>query len=197
MSWLATALVAGLLTVFDIESTFRQIPRKFRRPTLAWSGAFLFINVSLAEITLYLVRGYPPFAEWNSLVTGLAVGGGYLAIIRSKFASFDLDGKDTPLGMDFFYQSAKDFLYRRINSLVSRGKTSDSCEYAYRKSLQELLDEARMNMANDKLYTDVDKAEISHWLSDVVTDSSGEETQKKYIANFILWRERPDVKGSF
>lgn len=186
------AIVAALLTVFDLDETF-YIPKDLRQRARLrlWMVAFVLANALLAAITYELIRGIDPFRSWNQSLAALVAGAGYLAIIRLKFTTFKWQGQDVPFGLELLYEGSKRFAYKRINGIAREARGEETRALANSENLAELVRRARLSISQDRLLSEDEKEQNKLWIVKVLEDDESDEMDKRlYIANYILSGDR-------
>ena len=186
---IAAALTAGILTIFDLDRTFyfpSKVNEKFK--LWAWYSFFVAANGALAGGLYVLVQDIDALKSMNSWVRAIAVGCGYLAIIRAKFTTFEVGGKTVPFGLELFYEAAKGFVYKRINGIAKKARREETLELAGKKSLAELGGEARLAIRQDALMSPDEKRLNKEWLLKVLNEAkpADDSEQRNAIADFIL-----------
>ncbi len=85
------AALAGVLTYCDLAAVFdpppRGLPWQPRLRLAAWWWAFILANAVLAVLLFQALRGREPFKDWDQYLAAAAVGAGYTALVRLKFAT--------------------------------------------------------------------------------------------------------------
>lgn len=188
--WIIAGLVAALLTLFDLDKTF-YIPSSIDRQRQFWFWylGFILINGVVASLLYLGVKndfGLDAFEPWmQSFIVGLA----YLAILRSKFTTFSFGDKHIPLGVELFYNASRDFVYKRINSIIKQARVEETRQKAMTCSLKELSEEALLSISLDALMTPSEKEEMKNWVNKILQeakDSEDDRAQRYYLANYIL-----------
>jgi hypothetical protein len=189
---LLTALLAGVLVIFDLDRTFyfpEDNPQRAR--LILWIIAFVLGNVVLAAVTYFIIRDISPFKDWNQAGVALIAGGAYLAIIHAKFTTFNLDGREVPFGFELFYQGSKDYTYKRINRIAKNARSVETRSLADATELDELLSRAQLDINQDRLLNEDEKLQRKEWLLRVAKDEETDEREKKlWVANYILSGDR-------
>lgn len=193
MEWSLAALAAGLLTLADLDRTFylpRRIQDKARLRT--WYIGFIIGNSALATALYFGLRSVSPFAEWSPAVRAIAIGLGYLAIIRVKFTTFSYGDRDNiPFGFELAYEGAKKFVYKRINRIAKAARYAETIELANNTSLADLARRAKLSIDQDALMSQEEKQANKEWLLGVLQDAAADDMDKRIsIANFVLSEQR-------
>ncbi|WP_166353222.1 hypothetical protein [Phytoactinopolyspora limicola] len=185
--FVVSGVVAAGLTTLDLDRKF-YVPRNGdgRGRLWAWWWFFVVLNGVLAAFLFLLLHELTPFDGWNPWASALAIGVGYLALIRLKFATFEFQGKETPFGFEAFYEAAKDAVFRRINTIAKASRISEAQAKTKHMSLKELALEARSSVLNDALLSDDEKNRGIEWISKVVSESDDDDTARMTLAIFIL-----------
>jgi hypothetical protein len=191
---IATFIAASVLTFLDLDRTFYVPSNALRRARLwAWWWGFVTANGALAVVLYLGLRDFEPFVDMNETLAGLAVGLGYLALVRVKFSTFRFEGQDVPFGLEAFYEAGRQLCYTRINRIARDARISEAEDLATRHSLVELGRRARLITAHDRLVTREQQASILRWIHTVLTSNPVSEDEKKEaLANFILSGDRLD-----
>jgi hypothetical protein len=186
VEWLLASAVAGSVTVLDLDRTF-YVPAsaKQRRRLWAWWWAFVLLNAILAGIAFQALRGLNPFNEWNEWGSAAVVGFTYLALVRLKFSTFSFQGQDVPFGLEFFYESAKEAVFRRINGIARRARVAEA-EAKATAPLIDLALEARSTAMNDALLSDEERKRVLDWVAAVVEAENLDDNEKRiWIATYL------------
>jgi hypothetical protein len=184
---LATA-VAAVVTFFELDRTFYVPPNAERRRTL-WAlwWAFVIGNGLLAGGLYLVVVSSGSMDSLDPWLRAGAVGVGYLGLIRLKFGTFGFEGKDVPFGFEFFYESAKAAVYKRINRIAQRARTKEAIGYATAHSLGELATEAKLQVQQDQLLAVEQKEKLKAWILRLVEQpGSSDLDERAALADFIL-----------
>lgn len=192
MEWVAAGVIAGLLTIFDLDRTF-YVPKKKSRALSLWGlwYGFAAANAGLAIAIETAVRNLKPFVQWYAPVRGAVVGLSVLAILRLKLTTFSFAGKEVPFGFELFYEGAKGFVYKRINAIAKEARLTETMELATSKSLPDLMVMARLNAEQDALLDANERAMDKAWILQVQADSQSTEAEKRAVlANYILSGKR-------
>lgn len=189
MEQLFAASTAGLLTLFDLDRTF-YIPQHTseKAKLYLWWWGFIVTNALLAlGLSLGLGNlGLLPDIEQGWL-RGIAVGLGFLAIIRVKLTTFKVQGKEVPFGLELLYEGAKDFVYKRINRITVESRYRETVDLAAKKDLRELGMRARLRVDQDALLASDERVRIKAWLLRVIEDENATDEEKRTsLADFIL-----------
>ena len=164
-------LGSALLTFLDLDRTF-YIPTKAsdRTKLYAWWWGFILGNGGVAG-TLYLVvrdtGGLSGLHPW--LLAGI-VGISFPAIIRTKFTTITVQGKEVPLGLEAFYEAVKTSVYKRINSIAMRARYTETMAMASSLTLLELVFRTRLSISQNVLLSPEEKRGALGWLLGVLED---------------------------
>ena len=99
---------ASLLTLFDLDRTF-YVPAKVQSKIAlrAWWWGFILTN-GLAAAALYAIfKDIEALRTLNPTLKAIVVGVTYLALIRAKFTTFNIQGKEVPFGLELFTKGRK------------------------------------------------------------------------------------------
>ena len=189
MDLLIAAVVAAGLTLIDMDRVF-YVPRTVQRKIALyfWWVGFVAVNAALAAAAVVFLTPGPPFKDWDAVVRGLVIGFGYLALIRLKFTTVMIGDKEVPLGIEAAYEGIKQAAFRRINSIAKQARIAEATALADKKSLAELVEDARTSIDLDALLKPSEKEEAKRWVARVAQDAgaSGERNAKITLADFIL-----------
>jgi hypothetical protein len=190
--WLLAGGVAALLTVFDLDRTFYLPAATHRKVRLySWLVFFVLANAGIA-ISLYIGLGNTePFKNMGPVVRSLAIGLGFLAVIRAKFTTFKVKNQEIPFGFELLYEAGKGFVYKRINRIAKDARYDETTDMAGKNSLADLTRRARLSIDQDALLSQDDRNTAKAWLLDVLKDQATDEEEKRLVlANFILSGQR-------
>ncbi|MGW4245191.1 hypothetical protein [Nocardia sp. NPDC004722] len=188
-AWFAllSAALAGAVTLFDLDRTFvtggqtvNQAVRSF------WWWAFILFNAALAAVAFLTLRNADSFARVNSWGFAVAIGLGYLALIRLKFATVSYQDREVPVGLDAFYESGRQFVYKRINGKLKAKRERDIRGLADRNDLKALGNQVRSDILLDDLLKPEEKKTRLAWLLQVVQDTTFDEDAKKLTLAIYL-----------
>jgi hypothetical protein len=188
MEYLVAGLAAGLLTLFDLDRTF-YVPAAVseKRRLYAWWWGFIVANGLLAAASMNLVSDLDTFKHMAPGWRALAVATAYMAVIRAKLTTFKVEGKEVPFGLELLYEGAKDFVYKRINSVAVHARYEETMALAKKESLVDLATQAKLRIEQDALVGQPDRARMKAWVLKVIEDTSASELDKKLaLANYIL-----------
>jgi hypothetical protein len=184
-------LVAGVLTIFDLDRTFyfpSKINERFR--LWAWYWFFVAANGALAASLYVVAKDIDAIKSLNNWVGAVVVGCSYLAIVRTKFTTFEVGGKTVPFGLEALYEAAKAFVYKRINRIAKKARREETLELAGQKTLSDLGQQAKLAIDQDALMTVEEKRACKEWLLKVLQEGQGhpadDAEQRNAIADFIL-----------
>jgi len=186
---LVAAMVASILTIFDIDRTF-YLPAKIDKKLqlLLWYWAFVLANGALALGLSAWIQQAGLLGDWNWVLRGLTVGGAYLAIIRAKFTTFDFGGRTIPFGFELIYEAAKDFAYKRINRIAKAARNTEATALADSKTLQQLGQQAKLDINQNALLNEDEKRVSKEWLLKVIGEAKAGDDfdQRATIADYLL-----------
>ncbi|MBI1918049.1 MAG: hypothetical protein HYS12_25435 [Planctomycetes bacterium] len=189
MEPVVSGLIAAILTLFDIDRVF-YVPKKGTGKVIlyCWWYGFVLANGLLA-VVLYLLlvelnipSGTSPWGR------ATLAGFGYLVLIRTKLATFTINEKDVPVGLELIYEKGKEFAFKRINRIVREARTAEAQELCDSKSTtNELVDRAELQLLNDSLLSDAQREETMKTITAIVNDKKIEDRRKRiFIAHYIL-----------
>ena len=182
--------LAGLITLLELDRTF-YVPKKTSEwlKLQAWWWGFIVCNAVLAAGLFLIVGDLEAFAKQieSRPLRAVLIGLGYLALIRLKIATVNIQDSQQSVGLEALYEGLKGFFYKRINGIVRKARHEETTELAKSSSLTDLLQRARNDLKlNDLLPSDKKKA-LLDWIHRIEKDPISTEDDKKFsLANFIL-----------
>jgi hypothetical protein len=188
LAYLTTAGVAGCMTLFDLDRQF-YIPRtvSWNLPLNGWWWGFVSINAGLACACYALVHDQAPFNTYPGPAQGVFVGLSYLALVRLKFATVAIQGKEVALGLEPAYEAARGFFLKRINAIALDASNTATLKYAKENDLQTLIQLSNMRVAQNRLYTPEERQEFQTWIQQVASDKKTDDMGRRIaLAYFIL-----------
>lgn len=186
------AFTASLLTLFDLDRTFYVPARMQSKVALrAWWWGFILAN-GLAAAALYVIfKDIEALRGLNPVLKAIVVGIGYLALIRAKFTTFNVQGREVPFGLEALYEGAKGFVYKRINSIAKVARFNETTQLAASETLAALAARAKLSIEQDALLTSDDKRRAKAWLLSTLQDpNTSDEDKRAALADFILSGQR-------
>lgn len=181
-------ITAALLTLFDLDRTFyipSHVPRKIRLN--AWWWGFIVVNGLLAASLYRALSALEALQGLDPWLRAVSVGLGYLALIRAKLTTINLQGKDVPAGIEVLYEGAKAFVYKRINDIAKQARYDETVELARQLTLADLVTRAKLSIEQDVLLSPEAKREAKGWLLRVFQDPHASDFDKRAaLADFIL-----------
>jgi hypothetical protein len=181
------ALVAGLLTLFELDRTF-YVPKaaQDRAKLWGWVGFFVIVNGVIASVTAAVLRTNDSFASWQWAVQGLAAGLSYMAVVRVKIATLKFGQEDVNVGVELIYDYAKDYVFKRINKIAKAARRVEVGTLISECTLVELVLRARQEVLYDELLTPAQSIQLQQWILSVVEpDDLTEDEQKLFLANYV------------
>ena len=194
LGWTLCALVASCITLFELFGTFYTPPRPgmLRKKFIAWAITFILGNGMLSLLLYLALSSVPVFRDLQPLLRGVVVGASYLVLVRQKFVTVKINGKEVPLGIEFFYDSARTFFYDRLNDSSKKALFEAARERATGSSLRDLAHEARFLIDNDPLLKEEEKKSAKGAIQYLINDSTSTYTERcVVIAAYILTGKRP------
>jgi len=185
-------LTASLLTLFDLDRTFYVPARVQSKLALrAWWWGFILAN-GLAAAALYAIfKDIEALRGMNPVLKAIVIGISYLTLIRAKFTTFNIQGREVPFGLESLYEGAKNFVYKRINSIAKAARFSETTQLATSENLMALATRARLSIEQDALLAAEDKRKSKAWVLSVLQDANtSEEDRRAALADFILSGQR-------
>ena len=146
----------------------------------------------LAAAALYAIfKDVEALRTLNPTLKAIVIGIGYLALIRAKFTTFNIQGREVPFGLEALYEGAKAFVYKRINSFAKAARFSETTQLAASEKLPALAARARLSIDQDALLISDEKRKSKAWILSVLLDSNTTEDDKRAaLADFILSGQR-------
>jgi hypothetical protein len=182
-----SAAIAGAVTIFDLDRTFVVGgPQSSRVHRSTWWWAFILANSGLAITVFFALRHVKFFSAWGPWEFSIAVGVGYLALARLKFATISYQDEEAPVGIDIFYESGRQFVFKRINEAIKREREQVARQYILDNDLRSLGSIVRLSIELDALLTAVEKKTRLTWLLQVLEDTTFDEEQKKLTLAIYL-----------
>ncbi len=180
---LVASTVAILLTVFEVARVF-YVPRERRRKIafLSWAGSFVIANGILSAVMYLALKDSSAMHQLNAYLAAFCAGASYLVLVRSKFCVIN----ETPIGLEYFYDSAKQFVYKGMNIVSVTALTEEAMSFAAGTSLKDLSRKAEQFITNDNLLKPEEKATRKAWLLRTITDSTSDDDKKVAIATYLL-----------
>lgn len=189
---LIAVVTAGVVTFLDVDNTF-YIPDKVEKRLQLWSLVLSFVlaNGLLAGCSYWalkdssLVKDLP---EWGK---SLAIGLSYLSLVKQKFANISTGGSEEPFGLEFFYNSAKYSVYKRINRIAKQARRLETQDLANNHDLDELLREAELSVRQDALLSSEEKRQKElDYIRSIYNDVGANDKMKALtLADYILSRQ--------
>ena len=192
LGWVLCALVAAALTLFELARTFYTpadgiLKRKF----LMWAGAFILGNGLLSLVVYLAFSRVDSFKGMDPLLRGMLLGTAYLVLIRLKVVTVKLRDEEVPLGLEFFYNSARDFFYQQLTRCSKKSLQEAAFRMAKERPLADLAREAKFSIENDPLFKDEEKNSRKAWLLKVINDQTASDEEKSQIlAAYLLTEKR-------
>lgn len=190
--WIIAGVTAALLTYFDLDRTF-YIPSKTREKfqLYAWLLGFPLTNGLLAITFYFAFADNPMIKPMSPWLRSLSIGFGYLAFVRLKISTLEVGNEEIPLGPELFYETARNFVYRRINRIAKNARYEETTALASALSLGELARRAKLSIDQDALLNAQEKAEARQWVSKILEDpKTNEEDKRLTLADYILSERR-------
>ncbi|HEY6767320.1 MAG TPA: hypothetical protein VI386_21380 [Candidatus Sulfotelmatobacter sp.] len=178
--------IAALLTFFDIARTFYIPAGKRRFYFLLWAFAFLLANGALACLLYQTVKGLPSIASLSPYLRATLVGASYLVLVRSKLATIKVQNEEVPLGLEYVYNGAKEFVYKGMNRISIAGLTDEAAALAQQQTLKQLASTVSAYITNNNLLAEQDKTARRAWLLKILQDATAEDDKKTTLATYIL-----------
>lgn len=188
-AWFAllSASIAGAVTLFDMDRTFivgnasdSRVYRSF------WWWGFILANCGIAAAVFFGLRSLSAFQGWNSWLFAAGVGVSYLAVVRLKFATVSYQNAEIPVGLDTFYESGRQFVFKRINVAVRAERSRAAQRLIDGNDLKTLGNRVRLEINSDPLLPPEERKTQLAWLLKVLQDPVYDEEQKKMTLAVFL-----------
>lgn len=187
-----TAALTIAITFFDLESTFGTAalaPRRVRKSI--WWWGFLLANGALSVVLWIFLQNHSPFLSWNPWAYSVAMGLAYTALVRLKLATITLKDQSVPVGLDAFYEGAREYVYARINVAIKADRTAKAQQLIAANDLKSLGKKMRFDIEFDSLISADEKVRRLKWLLDVLQDETVDDEDKKQILAIALTNGGP------
>ena len=186
MQVLISGAIAALLTFFDIARTFYMPSGKRRVYFLLWAIVFVLANGALACLLYQAVKDFTSLASFSPYLKATLVGASYLVLVRSKLATIKVQDQEVPLGLEYVYNGAKEFVYKGMNRISMAGLTEEAGKLVKEQSLKQLADTARAYITNNNLLSDQEKTARKAWLLKILQEGTTEGEKQVTLATYIL-----------
>lgn len=190
--WIIAGVTAALLTYFDLDRTF-YIPEKTRQKfeLYAWLLGFPLANGLLAIAFYFALEDDAMLQSLSPWLRSLTIGFGYLAFVRLKISTLEVGNEEVPLGPELFYETARNFVYRRINRIAKSARYEETTALASSLSLGEIVRRARLSIDQDALLNPQEKTDAREWVSKILEDpKTNEEDKRLALADYVLSERR-------
>ncbi|HKP88780.1 MAG TPA: hypothetical protein VJT75_02280 [Thermoleophilaceae bacterium] len=179
-------IVACFVTYFELDRQFYvpEVADKKRLLRALW-WAFVVANGLLAAALYGVFTDAHGLEDVNPWVKGALVGVGYLGLARLKFATVQYGEEEVPFGFEFFYESAKHSVYKRINRIAQRARTREALAYANAHTLAQLVTEAKLQVTQDQLLNDDDKKRLKGWILALANKGGDDLDDRAALADYI------------
>ena len=198
MHWLHPSLVAGLiagiLTYCDLDTAFAPPPHALQwkpwfRLCLWWWG-FILANAVLADILFSALSGKDYFKNWDPWFAAALAGASYSALIRLQFTTLSINGKNTPVGIETFYEMLKNLVHRRINRIIRTWRMEQS-EALAQTDIEVLRQRALLMVGSDALLSDEQRNSTRAWIDQTASHLGTPEADRRLIlALYIITEQR-------
>ncbi|MDF5756239.1 hypothetical protein [Spongiactinospora sp. TRM90649] len=145
----------------------------------AWWWGFVLVNCATAAVVYFGLAAVPAFRDWNSWLFAAGIGVSYLALVRLKFATVSYQNTQIPVGLDTFYESGRQFVFKRINEAVKADRARLARRLIEDHDVKSLGNQIRLDINLDALLTPEEKKTRLAWLLKVLQDPGFDEEQKK------------------
>ncbi len=188
MEWTIAGAIAAALAFLELNKTF-YIPKgaNSRLRLALLEVGFLTANSAVAVGLYFALRQTEPFKDWDRSFSAAVIGTSYLAILTARLTTIKFENREFPVGVEPFYLSAKDYVYRQINTVARDARQGEVRRLADSKTLAELVADAKSRIRVDSLMTKERRQEALAWILRVVEDTTASDQDKREdIANFML-----------
>ena len=187
--------IAGILTYCDLDSVFDAPPHTLKwGPWLklsAWWWGFILANAVLAGVLFYALKGKEYFRDWNPWFASVMAGASYTALVRLQFTTLQVNGRNTPAGIETFYEALKSLVHRRINRIIREWRM-EQCEALAQTDIVVLRERALMMVGSDALMTDEQRNSTKAWIEQTADHAGTQEAdRRRVLALFIITEQRP------
>jgi hypothetical protein len=189
-------ILAGVLTYCDLDTVFDEPPRSLEwRPWFwlrAWWWGFVLANAVLAGALYSVLREHEHyFKDMDPWLAALLAGGGYTALVRLQFTTLPMNGKDSPIGIETFYEGLKSLVHRRINRIIRAWRMRQS-ELLAQTPLADLRQRALFMAGSDALLTPEQRTSTTTWITQTADNVATPEPDRKVVlALYIITEQRP------
>lgn len=190
--WIIAGITAVLLTFFDLDRTF-YIPSKTQQrfQLYAWLLGFPLSNGVLAVGVYFAFVNEPALKGFSPWLRAFFLGIGYLAVVRLKVITLKVENKEVPLGPELFYESARSFVYKRINRITKQARYEETTALASTATLTQLSTRAKLSIDQDALLSPLEKTDAKQWVTKLMDDAKTSEEEKRLVlADYILSERR-------
>jgi hypothetical protein len=183
-------VLASLVTLLELDRIFyvpSKVAEKFKLYALI--VGFVLLNGVLAAGLFALIGDAESFKKQidSWAVRATLVGLSYLALVRLKIATVQIQDTQYAVGIEALYEGLKNSFYKRINRIVRLARHVETTELAASKTLKELAQTARNYIRTNDLLPADKRTSLLAWVARVENDAAGlEEDRKLALANFIL-----------
>jgi len=175
-----SAAIAGGVTLFDMDQTFiAGDVSGYRVYRSVWWWGFIVVNSVTAVAVFFGLRALAAFQGWNSWLFAAGIGVTYLAFVRLKFATVSYQNSEIPIGLDTFYESGRQFVFKRINEEIKANRAQRAQRLIDDNDLKALGNKVRLDINLDALLTPEERKTRLAWLLTVLQDPGFDEEQKK------------------
>jgi hypothetical protein len=178
--------IAALLTFFDIARTFYMPSGKRRAFFLLWAAVLILAHGVLSALLYQAVKNLGSLASVSPYLRAVAVGASYLVLVRSKLATIKVQNEEVPLGLEYLYNAAKDFVYKGMNRISIAGLTEEAAARAQQQTLKLLASTVSAYITNNNLLSEQEKTARKAWLLKILEDGTPEDEKKITLATYIL-----------
>jgi hypothetical protein len=185
--WIITGLTTAVIVFIDLLRVFSV----FHRKTFFWVSLFVSINALLSVAMHCYLFDNASLANLPSFLKSIVLGIAYLVLVHTKIATIVINEQEIPVGLELAYENFKGVIYRQINRESLEVQYINVSRLAQASSLKDLVQKASYKIRASRITSEEEKENQKIWLLEVVTDPrSTEESQKIWIAHFLLYGER-------
>ena len=186
--WILAACVTCALTWLEIDQTLYVPPNTQRRTFIRMCIlTFIAVNGILSAGLYFLFVDNPGLQSFSPPFRALGLGLAYPALVRVKFTTLKIEGKEVSVGLDAIYENIKNSLYKRIQRTIREAEFQEVREYASQYDLEHLLNRARFDIDRNLSISPTERENARNWCLRLENDTdAGEEEKRIYLADFIL-----------
>ena len=97
-----------------------------------------------------------------------------------------VQNEEIPLGLEYLYNAAKDFVYKGMNRISIAGLSEEAASRAQQQTLKQLASTVSAYITNNNLLSEQEKTARKAWLLKILEDATTEDEKKVTLATYIL-----------